>query len=235
MSVESPEALERSVLESKDREQLLAIASALGVKANSRTKKGEIVDRILEQVRGDADTADAGGSAPTNGHGRDANGSGDGRGDRDQPTCRRRCGRRRRAGRGPGGRGRRRLRPTRPSTTAAEPASAAVSVEVLPADPFEEPPAEWELALGDDAAAATEPPGCRRARHRLARLRRHGHGRRRPRPTARARASRAARTARAAAAAAAAATAIATGATAPRASTASRRAARRPARRRQPS
>src|SRR4029450_10636167 len=54
MSVESPEALERSVLESKDREQLLAIASALGVKANSRTKKGDIIDRILDQVRGES-------------------------------------------------------------------------------------------------------------------------------------------------------------------------------------
>ena len=61
MSVESPEALERSVLESKDREQLLAIASALGVKANSRTKKGDIIDRILDQVRGES-PAQGGGS-----------------------------------------------------------------------------------------------------------------------------------------------------------------------------
>ena len=53
MSVESTEALERSVLEGKDREQLLAIASALGVKANSRAKKGEIIDQILEQIRGE--------------------------------------------------------------------------------------------------------------------------------------------------------------------------------------
>ncbi len=48
MSVESSEALERSVLESKDREQLLAIAGALGVKAGSRARKGDIIDRILE-------------------------------------------------------------------------------------------------------------------------------------------------------------------------------------------
>jgi transcription termination factor Rho len=50
MSVESPEALERSVLESKDREQLLAIAAAIGVKATSRAKKAEIIDKILTQI-----------------------------------------------------------------------------------------------------------------------------------------------------------------------------------------
>ena len=66
MSVESPEALERSVLESKDREQLLAIASALGVKANSRTKKGDIIDRILDQVRGESPAQ--GGGSNGNGH-----------------------------------------------------------------------------------------------------------------------------------------------------------------------
>ncbi len=50
MSVESSEALERSVLEGKDRDALLRIAEVLGVKAGSRTKKAEIVDRILEQT-----------------------------------------------------------------------------------------------------------------------------------------------------------------------------------------
>ncbi len=50
MSVESSEALERSVLEGKDRDSLLRIAEVLGVKAGSRTKKAEIVDRILEQT-----------------------------------------------------------------------------------------------------------------------------------------------------------------------------------------
>jgi transcription termination factor Rho len=61
MSVESPEALERSVLESKDREQLLAIAAAIGVKATSRAKKAEIIDKILTQT-GHEDQAS--GSAP---------------------------------------------------------------------------------------------------------------------------------------------------------------------------
>lgn len=41
------EALEQSALESKDKEQLLAIAKALGLKATTRTKKSDIIDQIL--------------------------------------------------------------------------------------------------------------------------------------------------------------------------------------------
>jgi transcription termination factor Rho len=89
------EALEQSVLENKDKDQLLAIAKALGLKATSRTKKSDIIDSILETtgstpapavpaapaVNGDApevaalfhdagdhgtnDTAQVNGSAPT--------------------------------------------------------------------------------------------------------------------------------------------------------------------------
>lgn len=44
------EALEQSVLESKDREQLMAIAQALGVKSVSRAKKAELIEKILEQT-----------------------------------------------------------------------------------------------------------------------------------------------------------------------------------------
>ena len=62
----SAETLERSVLEGKDRDQLVAIASALGLKALSRAKKGEIIDRILEHT-GAGPAAPA--SAPSNGHG----------------------------------------------------------------------------------------------------------------------------------------------------------------------
>ena len=53
------EALEQSVLESKDKEQLLAIASALGVKATSRSKKSDIIDKILETVGAGASAAPA--------------------------------------------------------------------------------------------------------------------------------------------------------------------------------
>jgi transcription termination factor Rho len=42
------EALERSVLENKDRDQLVTIASALGVKTPARAKKSDIIDKILE-------------------------------------------------------------------------------------------------------------------------------------------------------------------------------------------
>src|SRR5262249_49928485 len=44
------DALEQSVLESKDRDQLVAIASALGVKVTSRAKKADVILKILEQT-----------------------------------------------------------------------------------------------------------------------------------------------------------------------------------------
>ncbi len=52
MSVDSSETLERSMLEGKDREQLLAIAAALGVKGASRAKKADIIDKIIAQTSG---------------------------------------------------------------------------------------------------------------------------------------------------------------------------------------
>jgi transcription termination factor Rho len=54
------EALEQSALEGKDKDQLLQIAKALGVKGTSRLKKAEIIDKILDST---------GASAPTNGNG----------------------------------------------------------------------------------------------------------------------------------------------------------------------
>ncbi len=53
------DALELSMLESKDRDQLFAIASALGVKTTSRAKKADLIEKILEQVGG-GDAPDAG-------------------------------------------------------------------------------------------------------------------------------------------------------------------------------
>ncbi len=41
-------ALEQSVLESKDKDTLLEMAKALGVKATSRLKKSDIIDKILD-------------------------------------------------------------------------------------------------------------------------------------------------------------------------------------------
>src|SRR3954454_4546900 len=47
MSVESQQ-LERAALESKDRDELQTIATALGGKPGSRAKKADLVDLVLE-------------------------------------------------------------------------------------------------------------------------------------------------------------------------------------------
>jgi transcription termination factor Rho len=119
MSVESSEALERSVLEGKDRDALLRIAEVLGVKAGSRTKKAEIVDRILEQT----------GAAPA-------------RTDAAEPATKPASG-----------------RSTSRSASSKATASATVSEPEVNGDAAgepEEPPAEWEVALGEDAGATSD-------------------------------------------------------------------------------
>jgi transcription termination factor Rho len=59
------EALEQSMLESKDKEQLLAIAQALGIKTTSRAAKATLIDKILETTGGGA--PDSAAPAATNG------------------------------------------------------------------------------------------------------------------------------------------------------------------------
>jgi hypothetical protein len=44
------DALEQSVLESKDKDQLVAIATALGLKSVARSKKEDIIKKILDTV-----------------------------------------------------------------------------------------------------------------------------------------------------------------------------------------
>ena len=61
--------LERSVLEGKERDELHAIADALGVKPGSRTKKADLVDKILQAT---------GVTAETNGSSDNGNGSSNG-------------------------------------------------------------------------------------------------------------------------------------------------------------
>ena len=56
------EALEKSMLESKDKDQLLAIAQALGIKTNARAAKATLITKILETT-GVGASADAGGAA----------------------------------------------------------------------------------------------------------------------------------------------------------------------------
>lgn len=53
------EALEQSMLESKDKEQLLAIAQALGIKTTARAAKATLIDKILETTGGGAITPPA--------------------------------------------------------------------------------------------------------------------------------------------------------------------------------
>jgi len=127
MSVESTEALERSVLESKDREQLLAIAGALGVKATSRAKKADIIAKILEQTG-----AAGGGDGPQpKGRARNGNANGNGRTSTRAAAAS--------------------TRTAEPEADGALPAPAAEPVAAPPADD-NEPPAEWELALGEVTA-----------------------------------------------------------------------------------
>jgi transcription termination factor Rho len=51
------QALEKSVLETKDKDQLLAIAKALGLKATARSKKSDIIDQILDMTGAEAPSA----------------------------------------------------------------------------------------------------------------------------------------------------------------------------------
>ena len=113
------EALEQSVLESKDKDQLLAIAKALGLKASTRTKKSDIIDQILETT-----------GSPSLGA---VNGSGS-NGEVEAIV-----------------------------DVAPAPAPEAVAVPVT--GDGDEPPAEWELAVGDgdDASGGTVAPATEAA------------------------------------------------------------------------
>ncbi|MFM8627161.1 MAG: transcription termination factor Rho, partial [Actinomycetota bacterium] len=62
------EALEKSALEAKDKEQLLAIAEALGVKTTARASKATLVDQILDKTGASAEPAPA---PASRGRGRD--------------------------------------------------------------------------------------------------------------------------------------------------------------------
>jgi transcription termination factor Rho len=75
--------LERSVLESKERDELHAIAQALSVKTNTRTKKADIIDGILKATGVSVGESASGASDSTNGDGAAAgNGASESRGRR---------------------------------------------------------------------------------------------------------------------------------------------------------
>src|SRR5258708_10101431 len=54
----STQELDRSVLDAKDREELHAIAGAMGVKAPTRMRKGELIDAILDAAEGESGSGD---------------------------------------------------------------------------------------------------------------------------------------------------------------------------------
>src|ERR1700729_4599094 len=59
--------LERSVLEGKERDELHAIAQALSVKTNTRTKKADMIDGILKATGVSVDDGPSGGASGGNG------------------------------------------------------------------------------------------------------------------------------------------------------------------------
>jgi transcription termination factor Rho len=124
MSVEST-TLERSALERKDREELTTIAQALGAKPPSRARKAEIVQLILELTGVEkAQDAEPGSTSPTRTRATNG-GPNEEASSVDEST----------------------------SDAEAESGSAAGSTAVEAAGSADEPPADWEVALGDDAAA----------------------------------------------------------------------------------
>ncbi len=61
------EALEQSMLESKDKDQLLAIAQALGITATARVAKATLITKILETTASAPEQSPAPARATTNG------------------------------------------------------------------------------------------------------------------------------------------------------------------------
>ncbi|HAZ32529.1 MAG TPA: transcription termination factor Rho [Acidimicrobiaceae bacterium] len=123
------QALEQSVLETKDKDQLLAISKALGVKVTARSKKADIISAILATTGGS--TAGDAADQPTSSGAEKASSSG---GDRlatstteDAPAEK------------------------TDDSTASAPSKKAAKAAPAPATD-EEPPAEWELEFSAEPA-----------------------------------------------------------------------------------
>ena len=123
------QALEQSVLETKDKDQLLAISKALGVKVTARSKKADIISAILETTGGssagdatDQPTSSGAKKASTSGGDRSATSATE-----DAPA-----------------------ETTGDSTTSARSKKAAEAAPAPATD--EEPPAEWELEFSAEPA-----------------------------------------------------------------------------------
>jgi transcription termination factor Rho len=129
------EALEKSALESKDKEQLTAIAEALGVKAPARATKAILVEKILEKTGGSAAPAKRAAKAEKPAKVDEADESGEETEER--PARGERGGRNNRNDRGE--RGDRAERDEKPAKESSEP------IVYVGADG--EPLAEWEIEL----------------------------------------------------------------------------------------
>ena len=123
------QALEQSVLETKDKDQLLAISKALGVKVTARSKKADIISAILATTGGssagdatDQPTSSGAEKASTSGGDRSATSATE-----DAPA-----------------------ETTDDSTASARSKNAAEAAPAPATD--EEPPAEWELEFSAEPA-----------------------------------------------------------------------------------
>ena len=123
------QALEQSVLETKDKDQLLAISKALGVKVTARSKKADIISAILATTGGssagdatDQPTSSGAENASTSGGDRSATSTTE-----DAPAEK-----------------------NDDSTASAPSKKAAEAAPAQAAD--EEPPAEWELEFSAEPA-----------------------------------------------------------------------------------
>jgi transcription termination factor Rho len=138
--------LERSVLEGKERDELSAIAQAMSLKTTTRTKKADIIDRILDAtgVTSNGDSANGDSANGSSANGSSANGA--------KPA--------------------RRTRATAPAVSqpesSGEPESASVTATVTEEVPAESAPVESgpavfveppELADGSETAAAPHQNG----------------------------------------------------------------------------
>jgi transcription termination factor Rho len=148
-------ALEQSILESKDKDTLMEMAKALGVKVNARLKKSDIIDKILDTTGSGPSTAaqPAGSNGSTNGSapgGDESNGA--------DPTN----------GAGPANDADD-TAPIPTVATAAEPPADADAPGEVVLGPDGEPLADWEIELlrngeaehADVPATTTAPDGDR--------------------------------------------------------------------------
>ena len=123
------QALEQSVLETKDKDQLLAISKALGVKVTARSKKADIISAILATTGGSSagdatDQSASSGAEKVSSSGRDRSTTST---TEDAPA------------------------ETTDDSTASAPSKKTAEAAPAPATD-EEPPAEWELEFSAEPA-----------------------------------------------------------------------------------